>query len=356
MSTKKICSRIFNSRKICITLCSLAAVLIIGLICGAWIVYEEKEISLVVNGNEVTVKTYARNVSDFLEEQDIVIDKIADSSVDLDSALHDGQDITVSVIADYKVNVDGEVLEITAPAQNVGDVLEHANISLAENDLVEPSLDSPAGDGLVIDVHRVIIKNEVRETELAYSVETKKDSTIVSGDSIVLQNGRTGLRSDTYRVTYYDGEVYSEELVDTEIEEPVAKIVAVGVGISAPKEQEEENIEKPQKQSEDEKSTASDQIAPNGMAASKVITMKATAYHEEPGSLTKSGTLSRVGAVAVDPNVIPLGTKLYVEGYGYCVAEDTGGLIKGNRVDVFLGSDAECREWGVKYVSVYVLE
>ena len=79
MSTKKICSRIFNSRKICITLCSLAAVLIIGLICGAWIVYEEKEISLVVNGNEVTVKTYARNVSDFLEEQDIVIDRIADS-------------------------------------------------------------------------------------------------------------------------------------------------------------------------------------------------------------------------------------------------------------------------------------
>ena len=355
MSTKKICSRIFKSRKICITFCSLMAVLVIGLICGAWIVYEEKEISLVVNGNEVTVKTYARNVSDFLEEQDIVIDKIADSSVALDSVLRDGQDITVSVVADYKVNVDGDVVEISAPAQNVGDVLDHANITLAENDFVEPSLDSPADDGLVIDVHRVSIKNEVRETELAYSVETKKDSTIVSGDSIVIQNGKPGLRSDTYRVTYYDGEVYSEDLVNTEIVDPVTKIVAVGVGVSAPSK-EEEDVEKPQKQSENEKSTASDQIAPNGMVASKIITMKATAYHEEPGSLTKSGTLSRVGAVAVDPNVIPLGTKLYVEGYGYCVAEDTGGLIKGNRVDVFLDSDAECREWGVRNVSVYVLE
>ena len=58
----------------------------------------------------------------------------------------------------------------------------------------------------------------------------------------------------------------------------------------------------------------------------------------------------------MDPDVIPLGTKLYVEGYGYCVAEDTGGLIKGNRVDIFLNSEAECIEWGVRYVSVYVLE
>ena len=88
----------------------------------------------------------------------------------------------------------------------------------------------------------------------------------------------------------------------------------------------------------------------------KVLTCKATAYHEPEGSLTKSGTLSRVGAIAVDPSVIPLGTELYVEGYGYCVAEDTGGLIKGNRIDIYLDSEAECVNWGVRDVTVYILE
>ncbi|MBQ2764366.1 MAG: 3D domain-containing protein, partial [Firmicutes bacterium] len=53
---------------------------------------------------------------------------------------------------------------------------------------------------------------------------------------------------------------------------------------------------------------------------------------------------------------IPLGTRLYVEGYGYCIAEDTGGLIKGDRIDLFLGSEAECEAWGVQDVLVYILE
>ncbi|MEE0777234.1 MAG: 3D domain-containing protein, partial [Bacillota bacterium] len=54
--------------------------------------------------------------------------------------------------------------------------------------------------------------------------------------------------------------------------------------------------------------------------------------------------------------VIPLGSKLYVEGYGVCTAEDTGGLIKGNRIDVFLNTEEECDAWGVKSVKVYILK
>ena len=60
--------------------------------------------------------------------------------------------------------------------------------------------------------------------------------------------------------------------------------------------------------------------------------------------------------IAVDPRVIPLGTRLYVDGYGYGRALDVGGAIKGNRIDVFLPSEAECRRWGVRTVKVYILE
>ncbi|EGS30218.1 3D domain protein [Peptoniphilus sp. oral taxon 375 str. F0436] len=90
--------------------------------------------------------------------------------------------------------------------------------------------------------------------------------------------------------------------------------------------------------------------------------MQATAYDPTAGSKTAMGTRARIGAVAVDPRVIPLGSKLYIESadgfptYGYAVAEDTGGAIKGRRIDLFYGSNAEARRFGRRNVVVYVLE
>jgi 3D (Asp-Asp-Asp) domain-containing protein len=87
----------------------------------------------------------------------------------------------------------------------------------------------------------------------------------------------------------------------------------------------------------------------------EILTMEATAY-THTGNMTKTETWPRVGTVAVDPKVIPLGTELYVEGYGKAVAEDTGRLIKGMRIDVFLETEQECIKWGRKMVKVRVLE
>ncbi|MGM9567652.1 MAG: 3D domain-containing protein [Clostridia bacterium] len=309
---------------------------------------EEKEIVLSVNNNETVITTYANTLSDLLEEQSIESEDVTDSSVDLHSDLYDGQKVDVKVAFDYKVLVDGKTLDVALAAETVADVVSGAGVELSEYDIVEPALSTLAADDMVIDIHRVTIEEEIRETELAYSVETKKDSTIVSGDKIVVQSGKTGLRTDTYRVTYRDGELYDEELISTEVIDPVTEVVAVGTGTSVRPVVADKNSEN--------ESTASFSTAPNGRTCVKVLTCKATAYHSSDGSLTKSGTLPRVGIIAVDPSVIPLGTELYVEGYGYCVAEDTGGLIKGNRIDIYLDSDAECINWGVRNVTVYILE
>ena len=276
-------------------------VILIGLGCGAWIMSEEKEVVLSVNNNETVITTYANTLSDLLEEQSIELDDVTDSSADLRSALYDGQKVDVEVTSDFTVLVDGKSIDVALAAESVADVVSEAGVVLGEDDVVEPALTTRATGDMVIDIHRVTIEEEIRETELAYSVETKKDSTIVSGDKLVVR--------------------------------PVAD------------DSDSEN-----------ESTASFSTAPNGRTCVKVLTCKATAYHEPEGSLTKSGTLSRVGAIAVDPGVIPLGTELYVEGYGYCVAEDTGGLIKGNRIDIYLDSEAECVNWGVRDVTVYILE
>ncbi|MBU7006333.1 3D domain-containing protein [Phosphitispora fastidiosa] len=86
----------------------------------------------------------------------------------------------------------------------------------------------------------------------------------------------------------------------------------------------------------------------------KVLTMKATAYNLTK-NLTASGTKVCPGTVAVDPEVIPLGTRLYVEGYGPAIALDTGRLIKGNRIDVWFPPERGlAKKWGVKTVKVYI--
>ncbi|WP_305146634.1 3D domain-containing protein [Anaerovorax odorimutans] len=89
-----------------------------------------------------------------------------------------------------------------------------------------------------------------------------------------------------------------------------------------------------------------------GFSYKKKFVVKAYAY--SGGGRTAMGTKARVGAIAVDPKVIPLGTKVYVDGYGHARAEDTGGNIKGKTVDLYMNSSSKCYKWGVKYKTVYV--
>jgi 3D (Asp-Asp-Asp) domain-containing protein len=96
-----------------------------------------------------------------------------------------------------------------------------------------------------------------------------------------------------------------------------------------------------------------------GFIRTKVIEVEATAYSpHEPGLdfRTASGMKAGDGIIAVDPRIIPLGTKVYVEGYGFAIAADTGGAIKGHRIDVCFNSLAKMDAWGRKRVKVHILE
>ena len=84
------------------------------------------------------------------------------------------------------------------------------------------------------------------------------------------------------------------------------------------------------------------------------FTVVATAY-THTGNATFTGIMPYVGVIAVDPNVIPLGTRVYVEGYGEAIAADTGGLIKGHKIDLFMNSEQECEEWGIQPRRIYIL-
>jgi 3D (Asp-Asp-Asp) domain-containing protein len=84
--------------------------------------------------------------------------------------------------------------------------------------------------------------------------------------------------------------------------------------------------------------------------------LQAKTYAYSGGGTTASGKKAQVGRVAVDPRVIELGTWLYIEDYGLCQAADTGGAIKGNKIDLYMDSESDCYEWGIRHKKVYILE
>lgn len=88
----------------------------------------------------------------------------------------------------------------------------------------------------------------------------------------------------------------------------------------------------------------------------KVFATAYSAYDQGNSSYTATGTLVRKGEIAVDPHFIPLGTKVFIEGYGEAIAEDTGGLIKGNIVDLGFDSHEEALAFGTKEVNLYILD
>lgn len=105
--------------------------------------------------------------------------------------------------------------------------------------------------------------------------------------------------------------------------------------------------------------TFSNNVA-NAKTSNYELICSATAYTADAGSLTASGrevkrNPSGISTVSVDPNVIPLGTSLYIEGYGYAIAADTGSAIKGNKIDVYFDDYGECDDWGRQNVKVTVL-
>jgi 3D (Asp-Asp-Asp) domain-containing protein len=89
------------------------------------------------------------------------------------------------------------------------------------------------------------------------------------------------------------------------------------------------------------------------------FTVRAYTHYHRPGtkpSKTATGTIPAAKrTVAVDPRVIPLGSRIHIEGVGERIAEDTGGLIKGNKLDLFLPSVKECRQFGVREQKVHLL-
>jgi uncharacterized protein YabE (DUF348 family) len=328
---------------------AISAVLLVLAILTVVICSMRKTITVSIDGKEQKITTLSSNYKKALINNNITVGPKDKTKPSLDSKVEDGAKISIKRAINVQVNVDGKHLSIQSAEDNIEKMLEAEGIGLQEFDKVSPAKNEALKDGLEIAVVRVQEK-EIKETKpLDYETVVKKDDDMDQSYNKTLQEGQPGEKETISKVIYEDGKEVSRKVISEIVKkQPVQKIVAMGtLSVYTPSRGEK-------------------------VIYKNSIRMRATAYTsdyestgKEPGSsgfgITASGTVARrnsdnYSSVAVDPRVIPLGTKLYVEGYGYAVAEDTGGAIKGNRIDLFFNSGSEVDNWGVKWINVYVIK
>ena len=275
-----------------------------------------------------------------------------------------------------------ETKEIYSCAETLGELLDEYDITIDEETELNLDLDDVLKNEMKIKITPVIVSYEDVTEAIAFDTETRENSSMPKGTSKVVQNGSEGERIVTYEVKSKNGAEVSRNKIDSKVtKDPVNKVVEVGTAVSTKSASSSSASSSSAKKSAP--SSSSQASAPTSTASvqantgknfsySNVLTCSATAYDlsyescgKRPGDknygITASGMQAQYGVVAVDPSVIPLGTKLYIESvdgswaYGYCVAGDTGGGISGNRVDLFFNSRAEALQFGRRQVKVYIL-
>ena len=271
-------------------------------------------------------------------------------------------EITVQRKQQIMITHGGNTLEVVSYGETVESLLERLSLILTKEDVVSVPLSSQTFDGLTITISRSVEKEETYTTIIPYETTYCDDPNLPEGEERLLTPGVDGQMLYTAKVTYVDGEEIGRELISEEVAiQPVNAVIAVGTGKVA----KQNPLIKPEFTG---KPIIGDGyiITPTGerLTYTRVDTFKATAYNRlDPGCTDYNfiGTLCRVGAIAVDPTVIPYGTRMYIvtnDGkyvYGIATEEDCGSAIKGKRLDLYFDTVAECDAFGIRNCQVYFL-
>ena len=315
---------------------------------GTFHVLSAHEVSVKNNGVIKKIVVSGGTVADALNQAGV---KLGENQISVPSASTEIKSDTDIVILNAKkvsLTADGKTQNVLLPYGKVGESIILAGIRLSQDDILSVDRNTKVDDISELSIKRVIYKN-VSVTE-AVPFESKKENSdeIDLGDSKLKTKGVDGEKLVTKRVKYIDGEKDDEKVISEKItKKPVDEVTLVGTKGAA---------------SAGGAGTFTDE---NGVKVSYSykLTGSGTAYTAPAGALTASGHEVYEGGVAVNPALIPYGSKLYIEttdgifSYGYATAIDTGGaLMDGSAiVDLFYFSLDDCYSFGRRDVNVYVL-
>lgn len=304
------------------------------------VVNMRKTIKVNIDGKEQTFVTYKGNVEDALVAQGIEIsnkDKIEPS---LDSKISEKEIINIKKAVPVNIVIAGKEHELLTAEETVGDMIlaeqdfiKEQGGNVDEDDEVTPSRETRIGGGMEIKLVQVEILTVAETENINYeTIENTDENKNIYSEAEIAQVGVNGTKSVEYKVyKYEDGTEKKIRQSETIVQVPQDEIIVKGGGYF---------------------------MASRGSESIKVqkdtMTVTATAYYEGNNAITATGrkavrVIDGISTIAVDPRVIPLGSLVYVEGYGKAVAADTGSAIKGNIIDLYLTSREECMSFGRRH-------
>lgn len=324
---------------------------------------------VITDGNRVVVHTtYATDPATVLTEAGLELGE-DDTFVTQD----DGgvAEITVNRMQLVRVNNGTEVLDVPTYGSTVGQVLEQLGITIGTDMTLSPTPDTPTSDGMVIEVHYLEYRQEKFTREDPFDTLYCQDASLAPGEEQVLVAGKNGATLCTALVTYENGQEINRTIIEETILSPAVDAVIVCGTDRSLKEQEGEQLLQVTSEDCSDFGLFSPTSSQGGntitTAEGEVITyirklsVEATAYScEGYVGINAIGNVARYGAIAVDPNVIPYGTEMYIVSddgqyhYGYAVAEDCGNF-RGNAIDLYFNTVDECWEFGRRACTVYIL-
>ena len=269
-----------------------------------------------------------------------------------------GRDGGVTLAADQTVTIrrNGETQTVQSRKESISSLLERMDIVPSPLETVAVNL---AGPGVEITVEEEIIYYDRVVEKVAFDTVRIANPEMEKGTEKVVQEGADGVRTSIYEVVFSNGQELSRQFVEEVDSTAVDQIVEYGTAVDATVNNK--SVISSVSKNSDGSGTLT--LADGGtLNFSAVKSMTATAYtagHGGVDNCTATGTSVRVGTVAVDKRVIPLGTKLYIvtnDGivYGTAVAEDTG--VKGNKVDLYFDTYQQCINFGRRGCTVYILK
>ena len=265
--------------------------------------------------------------------------------------------ITIRRSQHVTVRYYGRPVEVKTYGETVGGLLSRLKLTVAPADVLSHPMSADTFDGMEIRVDRVVQRRETFAAAVPHETSCCNDATAPEGTRTVLVPGVDGEMLCTAEVTYVNGEEAQRRLLSqTVTAAPVTEVVALG---TAPVPEPEKPSGKP---------IIADGIItlPTGeiLTYTHTAQIRATAYtHTDAGCdfITATGTTVHRGTVAVDPRYIPYGTRMFIVSndgeyvYGISVAEDCGGDIKGDRMDLYFPTFYECIQFGRRNCTIYFL-